>query len=304
MDGGALNDPDIVFYTDELVTGHPDEDMEDPDTEMDSPLSDVDNLSRGKYLGYSIKDKEILTEDLQQDIVDIGIKYTARGRIFNEEDFSENDYISIYRKPNINKILRITDTKSFDELTDSYGQYERKNMYIKWNTLSNKYRGIYITESVIGNREDVIPFKDTTIDSWINKDYLYLNEVVIFKKQRLAKFTKKITKPFKGYIYDTYAINESEFTKLNHKNKSKYKDSILMIDTIRSFDQFTNKYGYIKDNKIHMKWHLISKDYDGFCIDKNNDFIIRYKTAYYKGKKYISWWKNNKITDEVVYIFD
>ena len=82
-----------------------------------------------------------------------------------------------------------------------------------------------------------------------------------------------------------------------------------MIDDIKSFDKFTNKYGLIikrkKPNYIDINWNEVNKDYDGFYIDKDNDFYDdRYEQAFYKDTLYPSWWKKNNVEAGVVYLFE
>ena len=56
------------------------------------------------------------------------------------------------------------------------------------------------------------------------------------------------------------------------KNPLKPKHKILVIDTIDTFDQFTNKYGRLGYNRkyIFIQWARVANDFKGFYLDKNN----------------------------------
>jgi hypothetical protein len=126
--------------------------------------------------------------------------------------------------------------------------------------------------------------------------------VIIFQKLRSLIDFKKITKPFNGKMVDEYAVEEEEFVKLSDPITF---DKIVILDTVSAFDKFTSKYGILVKDKINIDWQNVNHDYDGFYIDKDNDFInLRNKKAFLKGEKFESWIKKYKIISGIVYLFD
>lgn len=116
---------------------------------------------------------------------------------------------------------------------------------------------------------------------------------------------KNIIEPFRGKILDPYSLPENLFVKITDNTKNK----ILLIDNIKSFDKFTNKYGQISGqaacSHIKINWDSVNMDYNGFYLDKNQDFYnSRYKKAFYNNKKYTSWLYKNKISPGLVYLFE
>lgn len=74
-------------------------------------------------------------------------------------------------------------------------------------------------------------------------------------------------------------------TNINKPNK----DKILFIGSIENFDTFTNKYGYVYDGCIGIKWSEVARDYKGFGLDTDltdNRFLM----AVYQSNTYTSWW--------------
>ncbi|XWV26876.1 hypothetical protein QJ857_gp0174 [Tupanvirus soda lake] len=71
----------------------------------------------------------------------------------------------------------------------------------------------------------------------------------------------------------------------------KNTDKILLIDSIESFDIFTEIYGYIDNKEILIKWDSVAKDFKGFKLGYNDElFEYRFYYCYYKNKQYYSWW--------------
>ena len=102
-------------------------------------------------------------------------------------------------------------------------------------------------------------------------------------------------------------LNRTTFVIAHRLSTIRNADKILVIDDVDSFDEFTNKYGYMRTNgidKISIKWKMVAKDYKGIYIDKDTTIHPnRYLLAFYKGKKYGSWWKYYDIHSGIVYVF-
>ncbi|XWV25776.1 hypothetical protein QJ857_gp1312 [Tupanvirus soda lake] len=64
----------------------------------------------------------------------------------------------------------------------------------------------------------------------------------------------------------------------------------LFIETIESFDAFTQNYGILNEyGVINIKWNLVSKDFKGIGI--SSELVDdRYLVTYFFGKEYPSWW--------------
>lgn len=311
------NDPDFINPLD--LDQHEPLTLEEEDA-YNSILSDeeIDRnlesmiIERKNFKGFEIGSNtgtEFLTENLNQSVQDIGLYGKARGKIYEYTDFDKEDYIKMYKPSNKSKILMINNINSFDDFTIKYGEINENdnNIYIKWDDVSNKYKGIYIPSSALGNREDVIPYKDTSVNNWIYNDFVFLDKVVIFKKPRVLLEYREINNPFDGYVVDEYAIDEEDFIRIYDKDKFMNIDKILLIDDVKSFDIFTNKYGIPdKSNRtITIDWNKVSIDYDGIYIDKDNDFSqSRTRKVFYNDTKYRSWLKSSGIKIGLVYLFN
>lgn len=297
----------------------PDQEVEliaeiDEDAENEELQQVLVNRLKENFGEYEIE-KESSPHGLSTDeasrnrIIDIGIFGKARGRIHDVYEFDKTEFVSMHDKPNKSKILRINNKDSFDEFTNKYGKVNRKNkrINIAWNKVANNYKGFYLSSSALGERTDTIPYMDrTTSGNWVDYDFHYADEVVIFKKPRKLLHARQISRPFRGSVVDEYAIEEEEFARITDQIT---RDKILLIDDVKSFDKFTNKYGFPvgrKDNTyIDIAWDHVNKDYDGFYIDKDNDFEKdRYHSAFYKGQEFPSWLEKNDIQIGIVYLFE
>lgn len=299
MKGGVLqdaNDPDIVdAYNEDTL-------------EEFSEESDIINELRDE-IDEEIEeniDTEETNEILEKDLVDVGLHGVMQGKVFEYADFEENEYIK-FGSGNIKKILVINNIDSFDKFTEKYGKMNKKEkkVHVQWNLVAEHYRGIYIETSALGSRKDIMPYKNkTTTENWLNYDYDYLDKVIIFVKPRKIIHHKTIDSPFHGKVVDHYSIDDNDFV---HISAPIIHDKILSIDDTKSFDKFTNRYGYLKtkNNKprIYIKWNNVKKDYDGIYIDKDADLSDRYNTAFYNDKKYKSWFKKSDIIPGMVYLF-
>ena len=82
-------------------------------------------------------------------------------------------------------------------------------------------------------------------------------------------------------------LKHTAFCSLTDK-KSEHR--ILEINTINDYNAFNEKYGYIKDISIHIKWKNVKKDYGGiFMNTKSFSFEEYWMNPIYKGKKYASY---------------
>ncbi len=254
--------------------------------------------------------------------IDIGLFGLARGRVHNISEFNSNDFVTINNKPNEDKILRIDNLDAFDEFTERYGALgsndedeDNEFIYIKWNKVKDDYKGFYLNTGLSSERYSTAVYKDNTYISWWEHEYMIrlpeqnihdeIDGVVVFEKPAYKRYKGyDIIKPFKGKIY-----RENDFPTETYIDIIKVPDSdkILLIDDMDSFDKFTNKYGYIHTNgidKISIKWKMVVKDYKGIYIDKDTTIHPnRYLLAFYKGKKYGSWWKYYDIHSGIVYVF-
>lgn len=97
-------------------------------------------------------------------------------------------------------------------------------------------------------------------------------------------------------------INREEFTQdLNNKNKNK----ILVINDIKSFDKFTDKYADIYEDSLYINWDKVANDFKGFYLetgnlDESDLYNNRFIDAIYKGNVYTSWWDYEYYEDDVI----
>lgn len=315
-EGSNINtDPDLGDgYNTSILDPVPDDELDFrwiPEDEIAENINRLISLKQN-FEGFdndrpSTSEAEFINEDLNQTIIDVGLYGKARGRIYDPATFDDSSFIQLEKKPHKTKILTIETQDDFDDFTQKYGQINDKDqrIYINWNIVAQKYKGFYLKSSSLGDREDTIPYMNRTINSWVYYDFNNIDDVVIFKKLRTLINSRTISRPFKGKIVDDYSVNPEEFANITDTITN---DKILLIADIKSFDKFTNKYGKIigKRNNAYIKinWSKLSEDYDGFYLDKDNDFDRdRYKTAFYNDKEYISWVKKDQIEPGVVYIF-
>lgn len=298
-------DPDDLDGLEELPIDEHELDLE-AEEEIDSEMKEKAS-ERGEFIGFDIDPgTDFINESLQQDIVDIGLKKNARGKIHLYSDFDPDIYIKLKDKSEKTKILIIDTTEDFDDFTIKYGFLDKNDnqIYISWEEIARKYKGIYISSSSQGDRDEDIPLGEKTTENWLDYDYNFIDDVIIFVKFRNLINFRKISKPFKGKIADDYAIDEKEFVRIWDPITH---DKILLIDDIKSFDKLTNTYGVLiqkKEQYINMDWNSLNKDYDGFYLDRDADFYKRLQKAFYKGILYNSWVKKNGIEQGIVYLFD
>jgi hypothetical protein len=312
VEEGDFDIPDKVdaYDADDLDVMSDNELELDLDSEIEGENEVEENASRfEKLLGFEMKNTDFISENLKQNIWDVGTYYNSRARIYLYSDFEESNFIRLDDDTDKSKILIVDNENDFNDFTEKYGIFSKKdkNIYINWSDVAKKYKGIYLSSSSQGDLEDDIPYLSRTVPNWINYDYnsKFIDKVIIFRKIRSLMNFREISKPFKGKISDEYAIDEKEFARLSDQITH---DKILLIDDIMSFDKFTNTYGILISKKdrsyIKIDWNSVDRDFDGFYIDKDIDFYKRFDKAFYKGKLYESWVKINDIEQGVVYIFE
>jgi len=278
-----------------------------PDEELDKSLEEKVNDDIQQFQGFDTKaGNDVITENLNQKVMDVGLFAKARGKVCSYDDFEKKDFIHFNNKPNKTKILELDNKNSFDSFTEKYGFIDKKdkNVYIKWDQVNKKYKGIYVASSVLSDRDDTIPYMGKTKANWVNHDLKekYLDKAIIFQKYRNIMHRKEINDPFNGYVVDSYAIEENELAKIFEPINGDKK--ILFIDDVKSFDKFTKKYGFVKQSDIMIKWNKVKNDYEGVYIDKDNYFEKnRKEKAYFNDQLCNSWWDNSNIVSGLVYLF-
>jgi len=261
--------------------------MESEEEEQNEEIENEINKST-KYIGDSN-----MTTDKISTIVTIG---KINGKICDYASFDEDDYTNVLI-PNKNKILAIENKDIFDNFTDKYGYLKKNMLRIEWKKVAEQYRGIYISSS-IEDRVNEAVFLNKVMTSFVVNEYKYIDSVILFLKEEEIKYEKQIDYPFKGYIMDYYAIDEQLFVNINDEISH---DKILVINSIKHFDQFTNKYG---DNGSKIFWDKVKVDYIGFYIgDDINLKSNRYAKCFFNEKMVDSWWKVGKLYRKVVYRF-
>lgn len=267
-------------------------------------LSRMTDMDFDTDVSEEIEELEDREED-ESSSDDIGTLKSTRGKITNVDDFDDEDYITINKKHNVNKILKLKSNDDFDEFTEKYGFLDDNNeLHINWNQLSADYKGILINQTATTEREEIVIYKGVSYKSWLQDDNYKIDNVIEFEKKSDIKEFKKISKPFDGKIVDPYLIDENQYVNIKTTVPS---NKILLIDDLKTFDIFTNKYGILneKNKLIMMNWDRIAKDYIGFYIDKENDFFNdRYTMAFLNGSQYKSWWNAGDIEAGVIYMFD
>lgn len=311
----GFTDPDNGDgYDEDNPDNVPDDELEMrdiPDDELTESLEDAVENDPQEFEGFNTgsTDDIISEDDLNQKVLDIGQFAKARGQSFDIDEFDKKCFIHLENKPNKMKILSIDDTNSFDDFTNKYGYIENNNIYIRWDEVSRKYKGVLIASSSQGERQedDTIPYKGKTKPNWVIHDLKSsnLDKVLIFKKYHNLIHKKEIEKPFNGYVIDNYGVDEDEWTRITD---TVTKDKVLFIDDIKAFDKFTKKYGSVKESDgipyININWKKVKKDYNGISIDKDNYFETnRHDKAYFNDKLCDSWWERSNIVSGLAYLF-
>ncbi|XWV24543.1 hypothetical protein QJ856_gp1248 [Tupanvirus deep ocean] len=97
----------------------------------------------------------------------------------------------------------------------------------------------------------------------------------------------------------TREITPSTLTTRIQPNKNKF----LFIDSVNTFDEFTNKYGLLDyDNILTIGWHFVADHYKGIGIS-DDIFEERFALVNFMGKEVNSWWHYEcDITDFVEFV--
>lgn len=84
-----------------------------------------------------------------------------------------------------------------------------------------------------------------------------------------------------------YEVPDNRYTTVNKRNKEK----ILRLNKLDDFDDFTERYGFVRDGILYIRWDKVKNDYYGLLLSENL-YDERFEEAFYKGKYYPSWWEN------------
>ena len=105
----------------------------------------------------------------------------------------------------------------------------------------------------------------------------------------------------RGKSYTIEQFDKTEFIDMNMKHNN---DKILIVNNKNSFDDFTEKYGYInkKDKQLYIKWDQVHRHYKGIYI-QSSALDDRDDTIPYKGKTVQNWinYDFNKLDDVIIF---
>lgn len=268
-----LNDAEEIETIDEII-----------ETEEDKKKED-EILGSTTYEGDSN-----ITTDKTNIITDLGT-------IHDYDDFDKSEYTNNISSSET-KICEIKDKNTFDQFTEKYGIIKNKNLLIDWPTVKKHFKGIFIGSS-IGNRLEDATYKNVVMTSWVQNEYKYIDDVIIFSKDEKPQYDYKIKEPFRAHIVDYYGIENNKFVSINDDITN---DKILVINSIKHFDQFTQKYG--KTGK-RIDWSKVKTDYIGFFIGDDKDLKKnRYAKCFFNDKLVTSWWSYEGLNDSLVYMFE
>jgi len=317
-----LLNPDIErateFYQDDIVITSTEPDYPYYPMEIPGESSELMDETVNIYKVGPIDEyqRKILREKVDFDVGFFGL---ARGRQDMVSNYGKNDFIKFNDKSDKSKVLRIDNIDDFDDFTYKYGSLARYGdidkeygestvLYIKWNFVAKKYKGILIDKGINAERFDQGFYKGKWYKSWWSNEYPYDEVVIFLEEDRSLMIGKNIDSPFKGKIYGHNDFTENDYTNIFDKNGKNRK--ILILDNFRSFDTFTSKYGTVKKGRnnvtfVSINWKQVAARFRGFYIDPNSKlYPKRYIHNYIEGDKYVSWWRHDKIKNGVVYIFD
>lgn len=288
---------DMNYFSDNIISVRP----------REVPFS-IASASGEEVNIYNTKNDPNIIIDSDQ-VIDIGLVARARGKIVSKETIDPEEYISFEDESNKEKILYIKDDDSFDNFTEKYGYFDKKNhnkLIIKWDNVANDYKGFCLDHGMFGDRSADVYYKGHSVTSWVNNEFLdimQIDGVILFEPIPKIDFGEAITKPFRGKKY-----SENDFPEDNYVgfHETPNREKILRMTNTEDFDEFTNKYGLVSnENDIIIKWDNVKRDMKGFYIDKDSELEdLRYKRAFHNGKKYDSWWLKYKIKFGIVYVFE
>lgn len=246
-------------------------------------------------------------------VIDIGLFGLIRGRQQEKYQVGDDDFVSINEEPNNNKILMVNNIDDFDEFTYRYGglakyadvdkEYgDEAILYIKWNKVAKNYKGFYLDVGIADKRQQQAFYKDKGYKSWWSREYPFEN-IIMFEPWDFTLFIGvDIDSPFEGKIYGANDFTQQDYTDIFTDSTDK---KVVKLDSFKSFDTFTNKYGSFDENKVLViNWDKVADKYKGFYIDPDSEiYPKRYITAYFNDKKHRSWWRNDDIKAGYVYLF-
>lgn len=236
-------------------------------------------------------DNEYIPPSKQSQQHDIGLYGLTRGITQN------------ITKTNKHNLLTISTNDEFDNFTDKYGEIYDNKLFIRWDNVAKEHSAFYVNPGLNADRYNSALYKNKEYTSWWSTEYPYPpNSAIIFKpfqyKKHINAIQKTQSNPFPAKLF-----LENEFTKDDYGNSG---NKILLINSIKTFDEFTNKYGQLtKTNTISINWDKVIPLHKGIYLDKDamNMFYARHNTAFYNGQKYTSWWKSSNLHKGIVYIF-
>lgn len=249
---------------------------------------------------------------------DLGAFGLARLVIRDLQDYSDTDFIYFSTvSSDKSKLLLIKDLDAFDNFTEYYGFINNGSLYISWDKVSRKYKGLYVHPSLLSERLEDAYYKGATYASWWSNEYLMQDKSIISKPIEFIKAatplsSKKISHPFKATVHTETEFSKSAGDYIGVVEKPDKSKILILTDTM-SFDRFTNKYSKSKSKSKSpsIDWKRVAKDYRGVYIDKDQGVeLARYRrdTLPSRGSrskhKIPSWWKRDDLKRGVVYIFN
>lgn len=247
-----------------------------------------------KYKRRYINEKYVIG-NVGNNFQDIGRYGLARGKPVNSFNIKKDIITyqdSLEDKESNNKVLKIDNLDDFDLFTQKYGKLVKFNdgkiLIIRWDKVKEDFAGIFINNGLNADRYESALFNGKIYKSWWINDMRDNNIFIFEKSERDVYDGVMISKPFKGKKYIKNHFPENHFT--DYFNGKKEEDrKILILNSIDSFDEFTNEYGELfKKDNIRINWDRVSEDFKGFYID-NDKIPDRLKHCFFKGKKYQSW---------------
>ena len=166
-----------------------------------------------------------------------------------------------------------------------------------------KYKHKYITLKKEGDLYTYVPNTDNTTlctDSDCDEfneynDYNKTDPTHLKQLKRITTSESENEVFFK--IIKLSEIDENELSTSLKPNKF----NILHIKNLPKFDKFTNKYGYLDDDRIRINWKDIGNDFKGLYLSPDTELRMeRFDKALLNGKTHESWWEDEWKTDDVI----
>lgn len=251
----------------------------------------------------------------EKDEMEIGLFNLIRGKVYEFYELDKNNIITWKDKKDNSKILHLQTVDEFDKFTEKYGFIFSKIddvhndpdtiVAIKWNIVSEDYKGLYIDPGLNSDR-----YKNAMLDNdlhnswWISEYNIPQTKYIVFMKTEKQDYGINISKHnFKAKMYDDYDIAKNEIIDYNVEGNNK---KICKIYSLEQYDNFTKEFGYIKKNTLNIEWNNVLEKWKGIVIN-DDDFeqlSYRYHVNFYDDKKYKSWWKYYDIALNKIYIIN